>query len=129
MSVGAEIAVLAGVAGLLLAIASWILLQYRVTPEKREVQRRQIVHRHGRLVDGTVTEANASTIYYTYAVGGVGYTASQDITGLYEFLPADPERVIGPVTIKYSPQNAANSIVVCEYWSGLRVSSHEIHPT
>lgn len=128
MSVGAQIAVLAGAAGLLLVIAAWILLQYRVTPEKREYQRRVAVSRRGRLVDGTVTEANASTIYYTYAVGGVGYTASQDITGLYEFLPADPERVIGPVTIKYSQQNPANSIVVCEDWSGLRVS-HEPHPT
>ena len=129
MSVGAQIAVLAGLAGLLLAIAGWILLQYRITPEKREHQRRMLVNSRGRLIDGTVTEANTSAIFYTYDVGGVGYTASQDITGLYEFLPADPERVIGPATIKYSPQNPANSIVVCEHWSGLRISSHETHPT
>jgi hypothetical protein len=51
----------------------------------------------------------------------VAYSTGQDISELRELLPADPERLIGPVTLKYSPKNPANSIVLCERWSGLRV--------
>jgi hypothetical protein len=36
-------------------------------------------------------------------------------------LPDDTERLGGMVTIKYSGQNPANSILICEEWSGLRL--------
>ena len=38
-------------------------------------------------------------------------------------LPEDPDRLIGPVYMKYTPRNPANSIIVCEQWSGLRAGT------
>jgi hypothetical protein len=72
-----------------------------------------------------VTEVNATTLFYAYEISGVAYRTSQDVSQLYNFLPADPERLVGPVSLKYLPNNPANSIVVCEWWCGLRVASGE----
>ena len=55
-----------------------------------------------------------------YTVRGVHYTASQDVSALREFLPAEAHRLIGVSGLKYSSKNPANSILVCEEWSGLR---------
>ena len=71
-------------------------------------------------------DVGPNTIYYEYAVAGVAYRTSQDVGQLSQFLPPDPESLIGPVTLKYSPRNPANSIVLCEVWSGLRTTSKEI---
>jgi hypothetical protein len=79
------------------------------------------VNRLGRLGDALITEATESVIYYTYSIRGVQYTASQDVTALREKLPAEPERLIGVASLKYAPKNPANSILICEEWSGLRV--------
>jgi len=90
-------------------------------PKDKEKRRRFEVNQHGRLGDATITEIDGGTIFYEYSVRGVGYTASQDISQLREFIPAtDLHRLIGPVTLKYSPTNPANSIILCEEWSGLR---------
>jgi hypothetical protein len=67
-----------------------------------------------------ITDFHDDTLYYTYEVRGVQYEASQDVASLRECLPADPERLIGVVGMKYSQNNPANSILVCEEWSGLR---------
>jgi hypothetical protein len=40
-------------------------------------------------------------------------------------LPRDPGRLIGPASVKYEPANPANSIVLCEGWSGLKLVSEE----
>jgi hypothetical protein len=53
-------------------------------------------------------------------VRGVQYTASQDVESLRERLPSDPERLIGVANLKYASNNPANSILICEEWSGLR---------
>lgn len=121
-----QVSGLAVLAVLLSGLGTRILFQRRETPEKRERQRRLSVNARGRLGDGIVTDSGAIAIHYSYAVGGVEYRASQDVTQLSKFLPPDPERLIGPVTLKYSPRNAANSIVVCEVWSGLRTTYKEI---
>ncbi len=122
MGVAWQVAGLAVLAGILVAVAAWILLDYKTSPEKKERMRRLVLDRRGRLGDGMVTEATDTTIYYTYSINGVCYTTSQDISSLYSHLPADPERVIGPAWIKYAPRNPANSIVLCEQWSGLRTA-------
>ena len=121
MSPGAEVAALGGLAALLIAAAILIALRVHGTPEKRERKRRLSVNRLGRLGDAMVTEATDSVIYYSYTIRGVQYTASQDVTGLREKLPADPDKLIGIASLKYAPSNPANSILVCEDWSGLRV--------
>jgi len=104
----------------LIALAAWIVMRVHGTPEKRERKRRLNVHRQGRLGDAMISEATDSTLYYFYTVRGVQYTASQDVSTLREYLPADPHRLIGVSGLKYSSKNPANSILVCEEWSGLR---------
>jgi hypothetical protein len=116
-----ELAVLALLASALIAAGLRILLSSVRTPEKRERKRRQEVNARGRLGDAFITEANDSVIYYEYSVHGVHYTASQDVSGLRDRLPASPERLIGVANLKYSVKNPANSILLCEEWSGLRL--------
>jgi len=84
------------------------------------MRRRLAVNLHGRLGDATITEVQENTLFYSYSVGGVAYTASQDISQLRSRIPSDLERLIGPASLKYAPRNPANSIIVCEEWSGLR---------
>jgi hypothetical protein len=90
------------------------------SPEKRERRRRQQINRHGRLGEAFITEVTDSSVFYKYTVRGVQYETSQDIAVLRDRLPADPEKLIGLASLKYSPKNPANSIIVCEEWSGLR---------
>ncbi|SRR6266567_1348493 len=104
----------------LIALALWIVL-HREKPREREKRRRLSVNARGRLADGSITEATDTVIFYSYSVGGVEYATSQDIAELRSTLTVAPERLIGcPVTVKYAMRNPANSIVVCEEWSGLR---------
>lgn len=123
MPAGVQIAALGGVAVILIALAIYIVLRVHGSPEKRERKRRLAVHRLGRLGDALITEATGDTLYYSYSIRGVQYTASQDIRTLREQLPAEPERLIGVASLKYSPRNPANSILVCEEWCGIRVPS------
>jgi hypothetical protein len=95
----------------------------QANPEKRERKRRLELHQSGRLGDALITEASETMLYYSYSVGGVQYEASQDVSGLRELLPPEPERLIGPASLKYSPRNPANSMLICEDWSGLRAPS------
>jgi len=62
----------------------------------------------------------ARRLYYSYCIRGVQYEASQDITTLRDYLPSEPERLIGVATLKYATNNPANSILICEEWSGVR---------
>jgi len=92
----------------------------RRDPQERERIRRLSVNARGRLADGYILEASADTVYYSYSVRGVAYTASQDVSAIREFIPGQADRLIGPVTLKYLAANPANSIIVCEEWTGLR---------
>src|SRR5580704_357635 len=121
LSPTAEVAALGGLAAALIALAIFIALRVHGTPEKRERKRRLSVNKLGRLGDAMITEASDEVIYYSYSIRGVQYTASQDVTALRERLPADPDKLIGIASLKYSPNNPANSILICEEWSGLRV--------
>lgn len=100
----------------------WRAVRSRLSPEKREQRRRLDINLNGRLGDALLTECDEDTLYYTYQVRGVHYTASQDISGLRDQLPSAPERLGGMVNMKYAAQNPANSILLCEEWSGLRAT-------
>ncbi|HZT37925.1 MAG TPA: hypothetical protein VFA28_08495 [Bryobacteraceae bacterium] len=121
MTVEVKIAALAALAGGLLAVGGWIVLSTRPSPQERERQRRFALNQRGRIAHGVLTAGDENVLHYRYEVNGVSYSTAQDISMLREYLPTDPQRLIGPVTLKYSPKNPANSIVVCESWSGLRV--------
>jgi len=122
MSPNAQIAALSGLAVILIGLGAWIVVRVvHSTPEKKERKRRLAVNLTGRLGDALITEATDSTLYYAYSIHGVRYTTSQDVSTLKELLPADPGRLVGIANLKYTVRNPANSILVCEDWSGLRV--------
>ncbi len=120
MSAEVQLAALIGVAVVLVALAIFILMRVHGTPEKRERKRRLTVNRLGRLGDALITESTETALYYSYSVRGVQYAASQDISALRDRLPAEPDRLMGVANLKYAPRNPANSILICEEWSGLR---------
>jgi hypothetical protein len=128
MSPEIQVAALCGIALLLIAAAIFIAMRFQRSPEKREKLRRLAVNRQGRLGDAMITEANDHTLYYSYTIRGVHYTASQDVTPLRDRLPENPERLIGIASIKYATNNPANSILLCEEWSGLRINAREPVP-
>jgi len=92
----------------------------RITPEERERQRRGALVAQGKMGDATVLEIRGDLLIYNYAVRGVEYTASQDLSPLKAYLPAEFSLLVGPVAVKYDAKNPANSIVLAEEWSGLR---------
>jgi hypothetical protein len=79
-----------------------------------------VINAAGKICDGEIIEIDGPSIIYSYSVAGVGYTAAQDVAPLESMLPADVTSTIGPIALKYDPRNPANSIVICEAWSGLR---------
>jgi len=119
-SASVQIVLLVSVTIALLGVGFYFLSRMRRNPKDKEKRRRLQVNQQGRLGDATITEVQENTIFYEYSVRRVLYTASQDVAQLREQMPGDLERLIGPVTLKYSPQNPANSILLCEEWSGLR---------
>jgi hypothetical protein len=128
-----------------IGVVSYALTRRKPTEEEIERERRELLARSGRITDGTimdtmVTEARnavlntseppASTedssptpqiIVYNYRIAGVTYECAQDVTTLAEYVHGI--RTDLPVQVRYLPQNPANSIIVAESWSGLRLSS------
>ena len=102
--------------------------KHRKTPEQLERARRMRISTAGRITDGTVLDAHemksgdkpAQLLVYRYAVSGVSYEASQDITHLRQFVDIHACRIGLPTSVKYDPHNPGNSIVIAEGWSGLR---------
>jgi hypothetical protein len=105
---------------LVVAIAWRAWLLRRPTAEELERRRRLSLNNVGKMADAMVLDVLESTIEYSYDVRGVGYTATQDVSMLQERLPEHRMSVAGPAAVKYDPRNPANSIVICEEWSGLR---------
>ena len=98
----------------------WLLLKSGPDPEEKERRRRIEVNRVGRVFEGSLIDARSTILYYVYEIRGVGYSTSQDVSAFLEALPADLTSLIGHAGVKYDPKNPANSIVICEEWSGLR---------
>jgi hypothetical protein len=92
----------------------------RVTPEERERRRRALLVVRGKMGDAMLVEVRDNLLFFTYDVRGVEYTASQDISSLKELVPLDLSSV-GAVAVRYLPENPANSIVLAEDWTGLRL--------
>jgi hypothetical protein len=101
---------------------AWMWLRRLHDPVERERKRRLSVNARGRMGEAMITDIRDGIVYYAYEIRGVAYAASQDLTALRERLPEDPSVVIGHAALKFNPQNPANSIVLCEGWSGLRAA-------
>ena len=128
-------------------LVTYVLTRRKPTAEEIERERREQLARSGRITDGTImdtmiTEARVSAtvpeastsdghsaltpqiIVYNYRIAGVTYECAQDVTALAEYVHGI--RTDLPIQVRYAPHNPANSIVVAESWSGLRLSS--AHP-
>ena len=97
----------------------WRWLKTRPTPQEIERRRRLEINARGKLGDGHLVEVHADYLMYSYEVRGVAYTASQDVSALAHLVPPDAGAAMTPAYVKYDPRNPANSIVLCEEWSGL----------
>ena len=114
---------LAGVLLALVAVAGYRAWRgSRVTPAERERMRCTALAERGKLGDASLVDVRGEMVFYSYAIRGVEYTASQDVSSLREYLPTD-EELSGPVWVRYDPRNPANSIVLAESWTGLRSRS------
>jgi hypothetical protein len=122
VSTGLAILLLSVVAAALLVFTGWLLMGKRVSPEERERSRRMLLTTRGRVSEAEVTDIHGSLVGYSYQVNGVTYHVVQDLTPFLEFLPRDVSLLVGPATVKYSSGNPANSILISEDWSGIRLS-------
>jgi hypothetical protein len=143
------ITALSGVALTLAGIVTYVLTRRKPTAEEIERERREQLARSGRITDGTIMDTmimearNSSNsaseestvtdhsiptpqiIVYNYRIAGVTYECAQDVTALAEYVHGI--RTDLPIQVRYAPHNPANSIVVAESWSGLRLSSSHPH--
>jgi len=114
-----------------IGVAGYILTRPKPTAEEIERSRRDFLATTGRITDGNITgtptqpEDTPAILIYTYRIAGVSYECAQDVTLLPDHVR--DIRVDLPIQIRYDPHNPANSIVVAESWSGLRLTAH--HPT
>ena len=106
---------------LVIAIAYRSSLRRRPTADELERSRRISLNYVGKMADGTVVDLLETSIEYSYDVRGVGYIARQDFSSIIDRVPRHRVSIAGPVGVKYDPRNPANSIVLCEDWSGLRL--------
>src|SRR5689334_1826773 len=88
----------------LIGIRAW--KSSRITPAERERRRRAALAAMGKMGDAVLLEVRDSLLFYSYQVRGVEYTASQDLTALQDYLPADLG-MDGPAAVKYHPRNPA----------------------
>jgi hypothetical protein len=109
-------------------VAWYFIKRPRPTPEEIERNRRDLLANSGRITDGSITDMSTSPeeliptpqiIIYNYRIAGVSYECGQVVTAL-------PDHVRGlridlPIQVRYDPHNPADSIVVAESWSGLRL--------
>ncbi|MHB1022240.1 MAG: hypothetical protein ACYC0Z_07495 [Acidobacteriaceae bacterium] len=115
-------------------LAVWFIVRKRRTPpEEIERRRRMYLVEKGRIIDGTVTDISdmngeisglpngMQLLLYRYEIAGVVYECAQDVTHLQDHVDLQNCRIDLPVSIRYDARNPANSIVVSETWTGLRI--------
>ncbi len=116
-------------------VAWYLLKRPRLSEEEIERNRRDLLAATGRITDGSITDVSRpkedpsptpQVIIYNYRIAGVTYECGQIVTELAEHVR--DIRTDLPIQVRYDPHNPADSIVVAESWSGLRLSSTHPHP-
>ena len=115
----------------------WVVLRKPgLTPEQIEQARRDRLARTGRITDGSLVdttmvdgsflgevartdEAAPHKLMFQYGIAGVRYEAVQDVSALQDRVRG--LRIDLPIQVRYDHLNPADSIVVAEDWSGLRL--------
>jgi hypothetical protein len=117
-------------------LAWYFFTRPRLTAEEIERNRRDLLANIGRITDGSITDVSTTQepqegfsrtpeiIIYNYRIAGVSYECGQIVTSLPDYVR--DIRIDLPIQVRYDPHNPADSIVVAESWSGLRLSSS--HP-
>ena len=116
-------------------VAWYFLKRPRPTPEEIERNRRDLLATTGRITDGSITDVSRpkedpsptpQVIIYNYRIAGVSYECGQVVTALPEHVRG--LRIALPIQVRYNPHNPADSIVVAESWSGLRLDATPSDP-
>lgn len=92
----------------------------RATPESKERARLAALDSNSRSIEGTLTDETEGVLYFTYEVRGVTYHAAQDVKLIGGAADGPQDYCLGPITVRYSTTNPANSMVLSQQWSGLR---------
>jgi hypothetical protein len=109
---------------------AWRAMRRRPSAEELERERRALLVRSGRIIDGTILDVigpdtgqpgDVRFILYQYEIGGVEYECSQDVSALRDVVKAEDLRLGFPCSVRYDIHHPENSIVVAENWSGLRM--------
>jgi len=104
------------------------------TSDDIERERRTFLDQVGRITDGSVLDVQETYVetapgkdpkfhqllLYQYEIAGVEYNCSQDVTYLRQWINLHSCRLGLLTSVKYDPQNPGNSIVISEFWNGLR---------
>jgi hypothetical protein len=115
-------------------VAWYFLKRPRPTPEEIERNRRDLLANTGRITDGSITDMSTNQeessrtpqiIIYNYRIAGVSYECGQVVTALSDHVR--DIRIDLPIQVRYNPHNPADSIVVAESWSGLRLGAINPH--
>ncbi len=111
-----------GTVALVAATVIRTMMKRRPSAAEREERRRLHLATHGRIVDGSLIEAEPSeveprAVIYRYRIAGVTYECAQDVTTLSAMVKN--LRLDYPVQVRYDRANPADSIVVAETWNGL----------
>ncbi len=114
-------------------VAAWRAMRRRPSPDELERERRALLVRSGRIIDGTILDIPGAVnsgadgqpgdlrfVLYEYEIGGVAYECSQDVSALRDVIKAEDLRLGFPCSVRYDVRRPENSIVVAENWSGLR---------
>jgi len=129
---------LAAAALALAGVAAYALLRRQPSPDEQERERREMLIRQGRIIDGTVIDISdlspqesgrtlgMQLILYKYDIAGVVYECSQDVTMLRHLVNIYNCRLGFPASVRYDPHNPGNSLIVAETWSGLRDTAESI---
>jgi len=122
----------AGLVALAGAFIAYRSLRKKPTADEIERERREYLLQVGRRIDGTVLDVTDMDtpgapgggwrrhVFYKYAIAGVSYECSQEVSTLAAQM-AEASLTPGmPASVKYDPHNPSNSIIVAENWTGLR---------
>jgi len=122
LSTAAAIIILGVLGGVLLVVAGFLLFGRRRSPDEKERARRIFLGTQGRVSEAEITDVQGELVGYSYQVGGVTYHVVQDLAPFRHLMPRDPSLLLGPALIRYSRANPANSIILSEEWSGIRMA-------